>query len=245
MIDLSRPAPGPELLDAHDLSWEDARDAYEDIALSNRLLRGLGPILAECGDLIRLAARDGRAPVTLLDAGCGGADASRALARWARSARIDLRIQAVDLSPHACRFAREACRDEDGIEVIQADAFTGGFEADVVHLGMMLHHVPRQEQSRALETAWRAARVGVVVSDLRRTALGYHGARAFSLLTRRRRLFAHDAPLSIARGFTLEEAREIAIQAGLPHARIAAHPCSRLTWTLGPRTVPAVVPRAD
>lgn len=235
MIDLSRPAEGPELLDDEALGWDDARDAYEDIALSNRLLLGLRPILAECADLVRVAARDGSRPVTLLDAGCGGADAARALSAWSRGARIDLRVLAVDISPHAVRFAREACAGDDRIEVREGDAFAKDLRADVVHAGMLLHHVPRSGQAQAMRRAWDSARVGVVISDLRRTRLGHAGARAFSLLTRRRRLFAHDAPLSIARGFTMDEARAIAMAAGLPFARVTAHPCSRLTWTIGPK----------
>ena len=243
MIDLTAPAAGPELLDDERLGWEDAREAYEDIELSNVLLLGLRPILRECGDLVRAAARDGRSPVTLLDAGCGGADAARALSAWAREAAIDLRVVAVDSSPLACRRAREACASDPLIEVIEGDAFAPGLVADVVHAGMVLHHVPRPMQAQALRSCWEASRVGVVVSDLRRTRLGWVGAHAFGMLTRRGRLFRHDAPLSIARGFTLDEARAIAVAAGLPQARIARHACSRLTWTIGPRagTTEAVV----
>jgi SAM-dependent methyltransferase len=231
---LSRPAEGPELLDDPALSWEDARDAYVDIAASNRWLLGLGPIVRECGDLVRVAARDGRSPVTLLDAGCGGGDASRALARWASRARIDLRVTAIDLSPLACRYAREACAGEPSIEVVEGDAFSPPRTADVIHAGMVLHHVPRPEQAGVLRRLVDAARVGVVVSDLRRTHVGYWGARAFGLLTGRRRLFRHDGPLSIARGFTIDEGRAIAAAAGVPEARVAKHACSRLTWTVGP-----------
>ena len=230
-------ADGPELMDSPAVSWEDFRDAVEDLALSNRLLGGIAPILAACGDLARVAAQDGRRPVTFLDVGCGGGDVALALARWARSARLDARVLAVDVSPHAVRHARDTCRDEPWVSVVQADAFALPFPeglVDVVHAGQVLHHVERADQPAFVRRLAELATTGMVISDLRRTRFAFHGVTLFGKLTGRRRLFLNDGPLSVARAFTMAEARELARASGVEGIRVERHAFSRLTWVRGP-----------
>ncbi len=63
------------------------------------------------------------------------------------------------------------------------------------------------------------SRHGVLLGDLRRSALGYLGARVLAAtLWRRHRYARHDGPVSVRRAYTVEEAREMLAAAGLPGA---------------------------
>jgi len=77
-----------------------------------------------------------------------------------------------------------------------------------------------------------AARHLVVVSDLRRTRLGYLFAWVGCRLLSRSRVFHVDGTRSVEAAFTMDEARRLAERAGLAGARIVARWPQRflLTW---------------
>jgi len=61
----------------------------------------------------------------------------------------------------------------------------------------------------------------VVVSDLRRTRLGYAMACVACRLLTRYPIVRVDGPLSVAAAFTIEEARDLAARAGLTGTKIS------------------------
>jgi SAM-dependent methyltransferase len=237
VIDLSEPALGPELMDSPHLPDADLERALADIAVSNRWLGGVTASIEGVADLLRIAALDGHDPVTVLDVGAGGADVALSIIRWARRNALAVRVLAVDIGGTATRVATEAGMNEPWLEVTQADAFRLPFPAgsrQVVHASMFLHHIPRPDQAGMLERLAGLATVGTVVTDLLRTRWAHVGVSAFGALTRRGHVFRNDAPLSVARGFTLPEARELAERSGVRPVRVRRHPFSRLSWTFGP-----------
>lgn len=234
--DLSVPSDQLELMDGDHADERDLREAYDDIAVSNRLLGGHAASIGACADLIRAAARAGRSPVTVLDVGGGGGDTAAALSAWCRTERIAVRILCTDLSPIACRHARVRRAADPWIRVQRADAFAlpSRSGADVVHAALFLHHVPRPRQAELLAALAGLADVGVAVVDLHRTAWAWHGIRLFGAVTGRGRLFRNDAPLSVARGFSRAEAAALAEATGLEGWRLQLRPAARLTWVRGP-----------
>jgi SAM-dependent methyltransferase len=219
----------------------DLRDAYADLAFSNRWLGGTDVAVAACADLVRRAARDGADPVVVLDVGAGGGDVALALARWTRRAHVRAVVVALDASPVATAHARAAARDDDRVRVVRGDLrrlpFAEG-AVHVVHAGQVLHHVPRAEQADVLRTLCAVARTGVAVTDLEASPLAFHLVRAFATLTGRQRFYRHDAPVSVARAFTLEEARELARRSGIASLRVERRPFWRLSLVAGPPAAP-------
>ena len=182
-FDARHPADCQELLDDPRLPEADAIRALHDIALSNRRLGAHRAILSQIGDLIRVAAREGRGPVTLLDVGAGAGDVALALTRWARARGLVLRVLAMDASSASCEFAARAVGAEPWIEVVRGDAFrppVADGSVDIVHAGLLLHHVPRPEQAAFLRRFASLARVGLVVSDLRRSRSSFAAVSAAS-----------------------------------------------------------------
>jgi hypothetical protein len=239
--DLTRPSDELELIDDPAVDPDELCRALDDIELSNAWLGGAGASLGGLWDLVLRAARDGRRPVQLLEVGAGAAGTARRLCRRARAAGLELRVLACDLSPIAARHARARSRDEPWLQVVRADALRpplGEGAVDLVHAALLLHHVPRPEQAPLLRGLAGLARVGLVVADLERRRWAHEGVRLFGWATRRGRLFRNDAPLSVARGFSLDEARALVREARVPGLRVRREPFARLVFTAGPAPLP-------
>ena len=182
-----------------------------------------------------VAPRSGR-PLRILDLACGGGRIVVDLAR--RCAREGLSVEAcgVDRSPVAIGYARTLA-DRAGVQCatfsaldVARQALPDGF--DVVLCSLFLHHLGDEEAETLLRRMRDAARQLVVVSDLRRTLLGYLFAWAGCRLLSRSRVFQADGPRSVEAAFTTAEARRLAGRAGLTGARIVTRWPQRflLTW---------------
>ncbi len=91
---------------------------------------------------------------------------------------------------------------------------------DIITCMQSLHHFDGVAAVRLLRECARVARLGVIISDLRRSYAAYWGARLLrytttSLLSR------HDGPLSVLRAYTPAEVSELIRDLGLS-ARIRA-----------------------
>ena len=219
----------PELMDGAPLPPAIMRDALWFLALSNRWFGGTGVILR------RLEAWSGRwdpgREITILDAGTGAADIPVAIAAWADRRGFRVRITAAELVPEAAAVARDRTKGVPAIEVVQADVFAllaGGGVFDFVIASLFLHHMPPDRHSPVLQAFDRAARRGVIVSDLGRSAAGY---AAVWLLAHAagNRVVRHDGPLSVRRAFTISELDALARGAGLPYLRAAREPWFRVS----------------
>jgi len=192
-----------------------------DIALANRFLGGISPVA-------RIIERVGAKSV--LDVGCGAADVPRAILTSARRRGHDLEITCLDRSEQMLAIAS---RDAGGMSFLRGDATALPFadaSFDVATCCLALHHFVREDAIRALRELRRVSRLTAVVCDLRRSALAYAGARALSLFTSNR-LTRHDAPISVLRAYTPQEALTLARAAGWQHARARTEPWFRMILT--------------
>ena len=186
---------------------------------------------------IRIAARDTAAkPLRVLDIACGGGHVLVSLARRARRDGIDIDWLGWDMSPVAIGYARTLA-GRRGVEWVRweladviRDPIPGGI--DVVLSTLFLHHLPDEDAVALLGRMGEAARHTVVVSDLRRTALGAAFTWAGCRILSRSDVFRVDGMRSAAAAFTTDEARRLAAAAGLTGAHISEIWPQRwlLTW---------------
>jgi hypothetical protein len=103
---------------------------------------------------------------------------------------------------------------------------------DILVCTLFLHHLDEEGAVALLGRMKAAARQLVLVSDLRRSRLGYVFAWAGCRLLSRSRVFHVDGARSVAAAFTTDEARRMAGSAGLEGARVTTHWPQRwlLTW---------------
>jgi 2-polyprenyl-3-methyl-5-hydroxy-6-metoxy-1,4-benzoquinol methylase len=205
-----------ELMDAPDLDPAIYARCLNDLAAVNRVtfthrttLRWLARALA------------GTAPgsrVTILDVACGHGDLLRALAHFGERAGFAFDLTGIDLNPRSAVAARAATPAGLPITYITGDVFdyAPSPAPDFIVSSQFTHHLPAADIVRLLGWMERFAARGWQITDLHRHRLAYHGFPLLARLMRWQRIVRHDGQVSVARGFTAAEWREMVAQAGMP-----------------------------
>jgi len=187
---------------------------------------------------IRQAARDaGATPIRVIDVASGGGHVAVALARRANAEGLALDIVGYDISPVAIDYARTLAERAgvEGVRFENADALHGSWTGgvDIAICTLFLHHLEEADAVGLLQRMKAAARRLVLVSDLRRSSMGYLFAWAGCRLLSRSRVFRVDGTRSVEAAFTPAEAALLAEKAGLDGAQVTTHWPQRwlLAWS--------------
>ncbi len=208
----------PELMDGSDQTAEEMAAALRDIRAVNRWLGGFSGIVRPLAALAR--ERHWR-DLSLLDIGTGSADIPRRVLAEATSQTGVTRAAGVDLHPIITRIARA---EGDGVSVLRADGFRLPFRDgafDIVTASMFLHHFEETPAAALVREFARVARRCVLVNDLQRHRVPWLVIHALGAVGGASRMFRHDAPLSVLRGFTAEELLHIGRATGVPAASVS------------------------
>jgi 2-polyprenyl-3-methyl-5-hydroxy-6-metoxy-1,4-benzoquinol methylase len=201
-----------------------------DGTVHNLALRGLGRINRVSFSasivwpaILSLERMRANQTIRVLDLATGGGDVPIDLAKRARRAGLDLRIEGCDVSPAAVSFATRAAAEVGvSIRFFPLDALCEpipeGF--DIITCSLFLHHLDEEDAVRLLRKMAGATRSTIVVNDLLRSHIGYGIAWAGCRLLSRSQIVHHDGPTSVRAAFSLDEARELADRAGLEGLRL-------------------------
>jgi len=162
----------------------------------------------------------------ILDLATGGADIPRAIVDSARKDHLPVKVTAVDSNAEVIRLAREACRDWPEIRIEQRDLRDLPFPPDsfdLVLCSLALHHFADADAIAILRRMQEIARVGYIVSDLRRNWLAIWTTELWVRTMVKSPIARNDAPQSCRAAFTVHELRAMAKQAGLRNFSI--HRC--------------------
>jgi hypothetical protein len=222
---------GTELLDDPGADPATVRQSLGNIARANRWFGGAAALRWALARAIGGVARG--ATVSLLDLGTGAGDLPLTARRWAARRGITVVPFGLELSRVAARLARDA-----GVPTIVGSALAPPVRpkaVDVVLLSQVAHHFAPDDVVRLFRAADGMARRAVVVLDLRRASVARAAFHAGAALLRFDAVTRHDGLLSIRRGYTATELRELARRAGV-RAEIARRPGFRLValWEIEP-----------
>jgi SAM-dependent methyltransferase len=223
----------PEMMDQPDLDVRRHVHALDALGRANAVSRTAAALWPS----IRAAALD-QAPgqLRVLDIASGGGHLLLSLARRAARERMDIDWLGWDLSPVAIDYARTLAsrRGVEGVRFERADAHHDPIPAgiDVVLCTLFLHHLTESDATALLRRMREAARLALVVSDLRRTRLGAAFTWAGCRMLSRSEVFRVDGMRSVAAAFTTDEARSLAAAAGFDGAQVGQVWPQRwlLTW---------------
>ncbi len=210
----TRDAAITELLDADTVERADLERNLRDIRRINALL---GWTAFTTHALIAWIRREPGRSWTLLDVASGSADIPIALAHAAKQARIALAITATDRSPQITAIARERSEGIPNLHVETQDALAlpyppGSF--DIALCTLALHHFEPDAARRLLRSLALVGR-RVFVYDVVRSPLAYAGVVALTRIAGMSPMTRHDGAASVRRAYSLEEARALAVDAGL------------------------------
>ncbi len=148
-------------------------------------------------------------PFRILDVGTGPGGLLAALADHYAALGIQTELMGVDLSEDYVQMAKE--RLGDRAQVMQGDATALDMEDnryDVATTTLMMHHLPQAVRSRMVAALGRVCR-SVYIFDLEITLYGAVGWALVTLAMRMHIDTLHDGVLSVRRGSTLQEFKEL------------------------------------
>ncbi|MEA2326455.1 MAG: hypothetical protein QOE68_1414 [Thermoanaerobaculia bacterium] len=188
-----------ELLDEHDAPREEMERSLRDLRRFNRWAGGTRTYLR----LLRHFAPNAK---IVVDLGAGTADLLDALPKDVMTIGVDLNIKHLLYQRDRSRAFR-----------VVADANLLPFRddaVDVVTSSHFFHHFEPEENASILRGALRIARIGVIASDTRRHRLPFLFVKLLGAFHLVGRITAFDAPASVARGYTADEARAVGAMTG-------------------------------
>jgi len=218
---------GEEILDRRGIEPAVLTRSIGDVAKANALFGGVSAVLAE----LESVAASLPAQASLLDVGTGVADIPRAASDALAKKGIDLATFGLDSAEalakvSSARLTGAVCADALALPF-------GNKSVDVVLCSQFLHHLLPDEASILIREMNRVARVRVIVSDLRRSWLAAGGLWIASFPLRFHPISRHDGVVSVMRGFTRSELRQIVSKAIGVEPTATRRPGFRVTasWT--------------
>ena len=187
----------PELLDEHDAPRDHMERSLRDLRRFNSLYGGASVYR-------RLLRRVKPPPKSILDIATGTADSIESVPGF--RVGVDFKID------HLLYM-----RNGSQVHRVVADALRLPFRDnafDVVTSAHFFHHLTPDENRRMLRDALRIGRRGVIVNDTRRHYIPYLFVRLLGILRLVGPITRNDAPASVLRGYTIDEVRAIATDAG-------------------------------
>lgn len=189
----------PELLDEHDAPREDVERSLRDLRRINAWAGGLRVYRS----LLARVAPDRDAPLRVADLGAGTADCLDSLHRYRKVTAIAIDFNIVHLAhvPAGSRVRRVVA---DAMHLPLRDG-----SVDVVTSAHFFHHFSPEQNAAILDESLRAARRAVVVNDTQRHLVPLLFVKILGWLRLVGRITRFDAPASVRRGYTADEARAI------------------------------------
>lgn len=225
----------PERMDEQGLDARSHWHALDGLRKANRVSRIPQAIWRGLHEMF--TSTDWPRPVKVLDIAAGGGDVVIGLAQLGQRRGMPMEVHGCDISPTAVAYARRAAADAGLHRATFScrNALTDPLpqDCDVVMSSLFLHHLSDLDAVHLLRRMAQATRRCVVVSDLRRSRLGYCYAWIGARFLTRSPIVHTDGPLSVRAAFTTEEMRKLAEKAGLHGARFHNHWPERflLLWT--------------
>ncbi|MGA2442241.1 MAG: methyltransferase domain-containing protein [Tepidisphaeraceae bacterium] len=211
----------PEMMDRPDLAEAAHVSALAGLRRANQATKAAEHVARP---IVALARRDRIDRISMLDVACGGGDVPIEVALRAKAMGIGIELTLLDRSATALRSAAAAA-ERAGVHCrcVQADLLNGcpQLNFDVVTCSLFLHHIPQPGQVvDFLKNLRRMARRRIVVSDVRRSWVGWLIAWVGSRVLSRSPIVHHDGPASVRGAWTMRELADFAAEAQMNGATV-------------------------
>lgn len=215
----------PELMDQPGLEEAAHHAALAGLRRVNWLSGGVPAMWQQLQTLARTASVD--RPLRVLDVACGGGDVIVRLAERAKRHGLPILFDGCDISETALKLGYQLARQRRMLDMrfFQQDVLHEPLpdRYDVILCSLFLHHLDQSDAVLLMKNMAQAARRAILVDDLLRTRLGYLLCWVGCRIVTQSRIVWNDGPLSVRAAFTMEEARQLAGQAGLNEIQIRRH----------------------
>ncbi len=226
-VDFSRRADPPDLPEwmEGDCTYEEFRDCLRELDRVNRWTAGFRPTRLF---VKRIAARQYPQRLRVLEVGFGSGTGLRLFGQQAIRRGLPVRLTGIDLNPMAARAAAELNGDSPSgrwsgpATWLTGDALTtpGTQGQDVIFSTLVTHHMRDAEIVAFLRWMEQTASVGWFINDTLRSARAYRLFNVLSRILRWHPFVRYDGPVSIRRGFRMNDWLRLLAEAGIPASTV-------------------------
>ncbi|WP_162344098.1 methyltransferase domain-containing protein [Cyclobacterium salsum] len=213
-----------ELMDDLHCSGRELEQTLRELKTINRLLGGNKVTTSGIRELV--GKNVGR-PYSVADLGCGGGDMTLVMKDWSIRNGYALRIIGIDANPNIISLAKGNVQlNYPDIEFRQGNVFDADYlteEVDIQTCTLFMHHFTDEELVRMLINLRKRTRIGLVINDLHRHFLAYHGIKWLTAAFSRSQMVKNDAPLSVLRAFSRGDWERLLSAAGIEKYKISWH----------------------
>ena len=217
MDNLKYRSPEKELLDADDVSFADIKTCMKELNTVNTLLGGHSITLAGIKEF-----KGTNSALHICEIGCGGGDNLVAIAKKYADTDLNLRFTGVDIKKECIEFAAQQYPHLN-VQWVTSDYSKVDFgddKPDVIFSSLFCHHFKDEELVKMLQWMYQNSISGFFINDLQRNSIAYYLIKALTAAFSKSHLVKHDAPLSVARGFTKKDWKTYFVKAGITNYSI-------------------------
>ena len=211
-----------ELLDGDNIPFAHIAQNMRELDLINQRLGGHRVTLQGIQTFLKGKTKVLRMPLHIVEIGCGGGDNLAAIQQWAKQQQVAVQLTGVDINEECIRFAQSQSKNE-GIEFIASDYKKLIFPSKphLIFSSLFCHHFTNAELVAQLQWMQQNVSLGFFINDLHRHPLAYYAIKTITKAFSKSYLVKNDAPLSVLRGFTKKEWKDL-----LAQAHITQYKCS-------------------
>jgi len=220
MISLKLRSYRKELLDNEDIPFADIRQNMKELNIINTHLGGHSITIDGIKKILKNSP--GNKPITVCEIGCGGGDNLKAIEKWCRINSIKANFIGIDIKTECIEFAKQQF-DSINAKWVTADykdVRFGNNKPDIIFSSLFCHHFTNEAIVMMLQWMKANATKGFFINDLHRHPLAYYSIKTITRIFSGSYLVKNDAPLSVARGFTMNEWKTIFDEAGISNCNI-------------------------
>ncbi len=213
MINLQHRSLQKELLDADGIPFEDIAENMRELDVINRLLGGHAISLRGLAALIEADTTR----LTVCEIGSGGGDNLRAISDYCKQKNIQTELIGIDIKKECIDHAKQRNKDMKASWICSDYKLVtfGNALPDIIFSSLFCHHFTKPEIAEMLRWMMANSTKGFFINDLHRHPLAWYSIKWITAIFSRSYLVKNDAPLSVARGFTKAEWKDILKQAGI------------------------------
>ncbi|MFT3705533.1 MAG: methyltransferase domain-containing protein [Agriterribacter sp.] len=206
---LSRRSYKKELLDSNDIPFEDIKQNMKELDFINTWLGGHAITIAGLKKtLTNVAVND---TINICEIGCGGGDNLLAIDKWAAQQGMRVRLTGIDKKKECIDFAKEKIKDDRFSWLCTSYEKTDmqAIKPHIIFSSLFCHHFNEQELVYMMQWMQQNSSVGFFINDLHRHVLAFYSIKMLTALFSKSYLVKNDAPLSVQRGLSKSEWKQI------------------------------------
>lgn len=215
MSDFSKRSETVEIMDDLNCSGPVVDQALVELEFINTWLGGNAVTL---NGLKRILGNCASSSLKIADLGCGGGDMLMLIKDRLVKHNRKATFTGIDANPHIIAYAKKNTAAHADINFKALDVFSNEFRQegfDIVFATLFFHHFTRAQLIDLFTHLNSTTRCGIVINDLHRHPLAYYSIKFLTKMFSKSSMVINDAPLSVHRGFTRSELKEILRAAGI------------------------------